>query len=182
MTGEADDLLVKAEKAANASGARALGFADPARVIERIRGGGADAVIALGHDLLDPAFLGDTAELAKLDTVILLDTNHSDLERVAHLVFPTRHAAEKSGTLTNHAGRVQRIEQAVEPRFEAYADGEVLNRLGVALDLAGFESGYDPRAVSREIASSVPAFAGIDLDSLGEEGADLADASDRAGS
>ena len=180
VTGEADDLLVKAEKAANASGARALGFADPARVIERIRGGGADAVIALGHDLLDPAFLGDTAELAKLDTVILLDTNHSDLERVAHLVFPTRHAAEKSGTLTNHAGRVQRTLQAVEPRFESYADGEVLNRLGVALGLAGFESGYDPRAVSRELASSVPAFAGMDLDSLGDEGAVLAGSSDQA--
>lgn len=182
VTGEADHLLVKAEKAANATGARALGFADPARVIERIRGGGADAVIALGHDILDPAYLGDTAELAKLDTVILLDTNHSDLERVAHVVFPTRHAAEKSGTLTNHAGRVQRIEQAVEPCFESYADGEVLNRLGVAVDLAGFESGYDPRAVSREIASSVPAFAGIDLDSLGGEGAVLAGSSDRAGS
>ncbi len=180
VTGETDELLVKAEKAANATGARALGFADPDRVLERVRGGGADAVIALGHDLLDAAFLGDTAELAKLDTVILLDSNHSELERVAHVVFPTRHAAEKSGTLTNHAGRVQRIEQAVEPRFESYAEGEVLNRLGVALGLAGFESGYDPRAVSREIASSVPAFADIDLDSLGGEGAEIKDSSDRA--
>jgi NADH-quinone oxidoreductase subunit G len=182
VTGETDPLLVKAEKAANAAGARALGFADPGRVLERVRGGGADAVIALGHDLLDEAFPVDTAALAKLDTVILLDTRHSDLERVAHVVFPTRHAAEKSGTLTNHAGQVQRIEQAVEPRFESYADGEVLSRLGVALGLAGFEGDYDPRAVSREIASSVPAFAGIDLDSLGEEGAVLVGWSDGAGS
>ena len=72
-----------------------------------------DDAAPVGHDLLDPAFLGGTEELAKLDTVILLDTSHSDLERVAHAVFPTRHAAEKSGTLTNHAGRVQRVEQAV---------------------------------------------------------------------
>jgi NADH-quinone oxidoreductase subunit G len=178
VTGEADDLLVKAEKAANATGARALGFDDPGRVLERVRGGGADAAIVLGHDLLDEAFLGDTTALARLDTVILLDTRHSDLERVAHVVFPTRHAAEKSGTLTNHAGRVQRIEQAVEPRFESYADGEVLCRLGVALGLPGFESDYDPRAVSREMASAVPAFAGIDLDSLGEEGADIKGSSD----
>jgi predicted molibdopterin-dependent oxidoreductase YjgC len=99
---------------------------------------------------------------------------------VAHLVFPTRHAAEKSGTLTNHAGRVQRIEQAVEPGFESYADGEILSRLGAALGLAGFEGGYDPRAVSREIAASVPAFAGIDMDSLSEEGAVLAGWSDQA--
>ena len=174
VTGKADALLVKAEKAANGSGARALGFAEPGRVIERIRGGGADAAIVLGHDLLDASFLGDTADLARLDTVILLDSRRSDLERVAHVVFPTRHAAEKSGTLTNHAGRVQRILQAVEPRFESYADGEVLHRLGIALGLAGFEGDYDVRAVSREMARSVPAFAGIDLGSLGGEGAVLA--------
>jgi NADH-quinone oxidoreductase subunit G len=182
VTGEADDLLVKAEKAANATGARALGFDDPGRVLERVRGGGADAAIVLGHDLLDEAFLGDTTALARLDTVILLDTRHSDLERVAHVVFPTRHAAEKSGTLTNHAGRVQRTLQAVEPRFESYAEGEVLRKLGAALGLDGFDGPYDPRAVSREMASAVPAFAGIDLDSLGEEGAVLAGSPDGTGS
>jgi NADH-quinone oxidoreductase subunit G len=180
VTGEADELLVKAEKAANAAGARALGFTDPGRVIERVRGGGADAAIVLGHDLLDEAFPVDAEALANLDTVILLDTHHSDLERVAYVVFPTRHAAEKSGTLTNHAGRVQRIAQAVEPGFESYAEGEVLTRLGAELGLEGFEGGYDPRAVSREIASSVPAFEGIDLDCLGEEGAVLEGSPDRS--
>jgi NADH-quinone oxidoreductase subunit G len=182
VTGEADDLLIKAEKAANAAGARALGFADPGRILERVRGGGVDAAIVLGHDLLDEAFLGDAAALANLDTVILLDTHHSDLERVAYVVFPTRHATEKSGTLTNHAGRVQRTLQAIEPGFESYAEGDVLRRLGAALGLAGFESAYDPRAVSREIASSVPAFAGIDLDSLGDEGAVVKGSPDGAGS
>ncbi len=182
VTGEADDILIKAEKAANATGARALGFAEPSRVLERVRGGGADAVIVLGHDLLDAAFLADPAALGKLDTVILLDSHHSDLERVAHVVFPTRHAAEKNGTLTNHAGRVQRIEQAVEPRFESYAEGEVLSRLGAALGLSGFEGPYDPRAVSREIAATLPAFAGIDLDSLSGEGAAIKGASEEAGS
>jgi NADH-quinone oxidoreductase subunit G len=180
VTGEADEILVKAEKAANATGARALGFADPGRVLERVRGGGADAAIVLGHDILDEAFLGDTEALANLDTVILLDIRHSELERVARVVFPTRHAAEKSGTLTNHAGRVQRIEQAVEPRFESYAEGEVLSRLGAALGLDGFEGGWDPRAVSREIATSVPGFAGIDMDSLTGEGAVLGGVSDEA--
>jgi NADH-quinone oxidoreductase subunit G len=180
VTGEADELLIKAEKAANATGARALGFAHPDRVIDRIRGGGADAAIVLGHDLLDEAFPVDLEALASLDTVILLDTHHSDLERVAYVVFPTRHAAEKTGTLTNHAGRVQRIDQAVEPGFESYADGEVLSRLGAALGLEGFEGVYDPRAVSREIARSVPAFEGIDLDSLSGEGAVLEGSSDEA--
>jgi NADH-quinone oxidoreductase subunit G len=182
VKGAADALLVKAEKAANASGARALGFAEPGPVLERVRGGGVDALIVLGHDLLDEAFLGDTAALARLDTVILIDTHHSELERVAHVVFPARHAAEKSGTFTNHAGRVQRIEQAVEPGFESYAEGEVLSRLGVALGLAGFESDYDPRAVSRELARAKPAFAGIELESLSDLGAPLAGSSAGPGS
>ena len=62
----------------------------------------------------------------------------ASLERVAHVVFPARHPAERAGTLTNHAGLVQRVEPAVEPPFEAYCEGEVLAALGAALGLPGF--------------------------------------------
>jgi NADH-quinone oxidoreductase subunit G len=156
-TGDADDLLVKAEKAANASGARALGFADAAGVVDRIRAGGVDALVALGHDVLDPAYLGDPQALAHLDTVIVLDTHRSELERAAHVVLPVRVAAEKDGHLTNHAGLVQRVVPAVEPAFEAYADGEVLSRLGAALGVPGFEEKWDPRAAQRDLAARHPA-------------------------
>jgi NADH-quinone oxidoreductase subunit G len=158
-TGESDGLLVKAEKAANGAGARALGFGDPRPVLERIRNGGADAAIVLGHDVLDPALLGDPGALGALDTVIVLDTHRSALERVAHVVLPARHAAEKHGTLTNHAGRVQRVEPAVEPAFEALAEGEALWRLGAALGLPGFEGAYDARAITRALPQEAPALA-----------------------
>jgi NADH-quinone oxidoreductase subunit G len=172
--GRADDFLIKAEKAANAAGARALGFQDIAGVAERIRGGGVRALVALGHDAL--ADLGGEAALAALDCVILLDTHHSPLERVATVVFPTRVAAEKTGTLTNHAGRVQRILPAVEPAFAAQSEGEVLWRIGQALGLSGFPAGerYDVAAVSKALSQALPAFAGIDLDSVGGEGLPLA--------
>jgi NADH-quinone oxidoreductase subunit G len=171
--GRADQLLIKAEKAANAAGARALGFSDAASVAERIRGGGVRALVALGHDAL--AELGGEGALASLDCVILLDTHHSPLERVASVVFPVRMAAEKAGTLTNHAGRVQRILPAVEPAFPALAEGEVLWRIGQGLGLAGFPAGerYDARAVSKQLGQALPAFAGIDLDSVGLEGLPL---------
>jgi hypothetical protein len=68
---------------------------------------------------------------------------------------------------------VQRVRPAVEPRFEACADGEVLWRLGAALGLAGFEGAWDVHAVSRRLAAEHPAFAGIDLDSLGWDGRPL---------
>jgi len=66
--GASDDLLVKEEKAANAAGARALGFADAGAVVDRIRGGDIDAVIAMGHDILDAQLLGGTEVLENLDT------------------------------------------------------------------------------------------------------------------
>jgi NADH-quinone oxidoreductase subunit G len=173
VRGEADSLLVKAEKAANAEGARALGFADASAVVDRIRGGGVDAVVALGHDLLHEQYLGDEALLAQLDTVIVLDTHASAFERVAHVLIPTRVACEKLGTLTNHAGRVQRVVPAVEPAWQAWSEGEVLARLGAALGLAGFDGRYDPRDVSAALARSVPAFAEASLGAVGSAGRPL---------
>jgi NADH-quinone oxidoreductase subunit G len=174
-TGRADALLIKGEKAANAVGARALGFGPPGPVLDRIRGGGARVLIALGHDVLDPAH-GASEELFRgLDTLILIDTHHSALERVAHVVLPARVAAEKLGTLTNHAGRVQRVEPAVEPAHIAYAEGETLTRLGQKLGLPGFAAGWswNPREVSKFIGETVPAFRGVDLDSVGADGLPL---------
>ena len=178
-TGRADELLIKSEKAANAAGARALGFKDAQSVVDRVRAGAVRALIVLGHDAL--AALGGEAALAGLDCVILLGTHHSALERAAHVVFPARVAAEKRGTLTNHAGRVQRVTPAVEPAFDALCEGEVLTRLGQALGLAGFAPGwsYDAREVSKLIGQVVPAFAGCDYDSVGDEGRPLGGAGAR---
>ncbi|HXK24476.1 MAG TPA: 2Fe-2S iron-sulfur cluster-binding protein [Myxococcota bacterium] len=174
VVGEGDSLLLKPEKAANGAGARALGFGDAASVVERIRGGGVAGLIVLGHDLLDPRYLGGVEALERLDTLIALDSHVSELQRVAHVLLPCRVAAEKWGTLTNHAGRVQRVQPAVEPHAEAAAEGEWLMRLGAALGLPGFGARYDVREVSRALAAKVPAFAGNDLDSVGDAGRPLA--------
>ncbi|HEU4430874.1 MAG TPA: molybdopterin-dependent oxidoreductase [Myxococcota bacterium] len=178
-TGRADGFLIKAEKAANGAGARALGFKDAQAVADRLKAGAVRALIVLGDDAL--AVLGGEAALAKLECVILLATHHTPLERAADVVFPARVAAEKLGTLTNHAGRVQRVVPAVEPAFEAYAEGEILARLGEALGLQGFAPGrrYDAREVSKLLGEAVPAFAGCDVDAVGDEGRPLGGAGAR---
>jgi len=181
VRGASDDLLVKQEKAANGAGARALGFGDAAAVVERIRAGGVDALLMMGHDLLHEQFLGGTEALERLDTVIVLDSHVSAIERVAHVMLPTRVAAEKRGTLTNHAGRVQRVWPAVEPSWEAYSDGEVIARLGRALGLEGFDGRFDVRRISAALATSVSAFAEIDLDSVGDGGRVLSGAGATSG-
>jgi NADH-quinone oxidoreductase subunit G len=149
--GRSDDFLIQAEKAANAAGARALGFGDPAPVVAGVRAGEIRGLLVLGHDLALPAFFGGAEPLANLDALVLLDTHHSPLERAAHVVFPTRHPAEREGTLTNHAGLVQRVVPAVEPPFEAYCEGEILAELGAALGVPGFDGRFDVRAAARSM-------------------------------
>jgi predicted molibdopterin-dependent oxidoreductase YjgC len=97
------------------------------------------------------------------------------------VVFPVRHPAEREGTLTSHAGRVQRVVPAVEPAFEAYCEGEVLAALGAALGLPGFDGRFDVRAAARELGREVPAFAGLDVDSVGPQGAPLGSGAPSAG-
>jgi formate dehydrogenase major subunit len=168
-------LLVKEEKAPNAAGAREIGFGDARTVVDRINSGAVDAVIALGHDVLQEGLLGSEEPLAGLDTVIVLDTHASEIQRVAHVIVPVRHAAEKLGTFVNAARRVQRVVPAVESAWETYADGEVLAKLGAALGLDGFDGSYDAHQVARDLAAANPGFAGIDLDSVGDAGCPLAD-------
>ena len=83
---DSDDILIREEKAANAAGARALGFEDAADLVAAIRAGEISGVVMLGHDLLDERYLEGTAELAGLEALIVLDLQQSDVYRVAHVV------------------------------------------------------------------------------------------------
>jgi hypothetical protein len=65
------------------------------------------------------------------------------------------------------------VTPAVEPAHQALAEGDLMLRLGRALGLAGFEGGWDAGSVSRSIGAVVPAFAGVDIDSVGAEGLPL---------
>jgi NADH-quinone oxidoreductase subunit G len=160
-TGEPDGLLLHAERAPNAAGARALGFS------ELSSGPGRAAVaLVLGHEVA-PGVLADVAN------VIVIDTHASELSAAASVALPARWHLEASGTFTNHAGRVQRFLPVVEPRFEAYARGEILWRIAAAAGIEGFGDEYDVRAVSRRLAERVPAFAGCSFDEVGDQGREL---------
>jgi NADH-quinone oxidoreductase subunit G len=170
VSGDSDDLLIQPEKAANAAGARLLGFGDASSVLDAIRQGQVGALLISGHDALSAQHLGGVEALEGIDSVIALDVHQSELQRVAHVMFPLRHAAEKYATFTNCDNRVQRTWPGVEPAWEAYAEGEVLSRLGSALGLPGFDGSFDARAVSKAMGAAVPALAGMDWDAVGEAG------------
>jgi NADH-quinone oxidoreductase subunit G len=176
VRGDADALLVKAEKAANAEGARLLGWDDARPVLAALRAGQVSTLVCMGHDVLHPQHLGGVEALAGLETLIVLDTHASPLLRAGHVVVPVRHAAEKHGTFVNAAGRVQRVRPAVEPPFEAWSEGEVAARLGAALGLPGFDGKWDVEAAARAAAGYAPRLAGRDAQGVGDSGLPLAGA------
>jgi NADH-quinone oxidoreductase subunit G len=180
--GASDDFLIKPEKAANAHGARALGIGpgaggkDARAILDACASGelrvllvvgSRDAALALGESGIKDA-------VAKLDAVIVVDSSRSPLSDVATVVLPGMVWAEKDGSLTNHAGRVQRIRKAVEAPAGLLPEGALFARLAQLVKrAAGAVAEFDPAATLREIAQAVPAFAAISFDSLGSYGVEL---------
>ena len=172
VVGKSDDLLIKAEKAGNARGARDMGLVAgggvPA-ILEAAAKGEIRVLYVCGPDLwqtTDRQQLEQT--LANVDCLIVQDTVRSPLAERAHVVLPSLTFAEKSGTFTNVAGRVQQLHQAINPPEGQLGDGEIFSRL-----LAQITEGpptFDPAAVLGEIAQAVPAYAGLTLEKIGSQG------------
>jgi predicted molibdopterin-dependent oxidoreductase YjgC len=168
--GESDDLLRHAEAVPNAAGARALGFGDARDIVERLRGGGLHGLVVFGSDFADTELAGELELLSDLDTVILIDTHQSALQRLAHVVLPVRHLVEREGTLTNCDGRVQRVRRVLEPRPGLLEEGALIARLGAALGIDGFDGCFDAAEISRALAEARPRFAGAAMDAIPAEG------------
>jgi NADH-quinone oxidoreductase subunit G len=176
--GRHDDFLIKAEKAANARGVRELGLVKGdddglGELLSACESGEITALYICGDDLLDavaPERL--TAILAKIELLIVQDLKLRPQFARATIALPTTTFAEKDGTFTNHAGRVQRIRRALESPPGWIGDGEifttVLNLLSSRRDR--FELGEVWAAMTRD----GNAFAGLKLDEIGPRGAALA--------
>ncbi|MCK6554796.1 molybdopterin-dependent oxidoreductase [Candidatus Binatia bacterium] len=180
-TGAADGFLIRADKAANARGARDMGLRPAAgghglpALLDDTTAGTVGVLYVCGPDLTETA---DPERLARaLDRVeylIVQDVAGGPLAERAQVVLPSLTFAEKNGTFTNHAGRVQRLHRAFAPADDQPADGEIFTRL---LNLVtGANRVFDPAQTLEEIATSVPAYAGISLDKIGALGWPLADA------
>jgi NADH-quinone oxidoreductase subunit G len=176
--GPADDFLIKPEKAANATGARTLGVKpgdggkDAQAILEGAKSGELRVLVIVGSAdaarVLGEAGIKDA--VAKLDALIVVDATRSPLTDAATVVLPGLVWAEKDGTFTNHAGRVQRIRQAMEPQADLLPEGALFVRLGALVARGAAPGAYDASATLREIAQAVPAFAGVGFDTLGSAG------------
>jgi NADH-quinone oxidoreductase subunit G len=157
------NLALRAERAPNVAGAKALGFTeDFAKAVKAVSG----AAVVLLLDT-DPEGL-PAGSLAGAANVIYLGTVLRDSARGAHIVLPIAHVAEEDGTFVNRDRRVQRFFQAKSAPGMArptwWVAGELLAELGKG------ESLTDAAEAFARVAAQVGDFASLSYATLGANG------------
>ncbi|HRT55856.1 MAG TPA: molybdopterin-dependent oxidoreductase [Candidatus Paceibacterota bacterium] len=170
--GEADRLLVHADRNPNSQGARLTGIAgEPlganlARIAEGIRGGTIRTLIVFGEDVTRHGMGADL--LSKLEHLVVSDILPNATTALAHYLLPGCAHAEKRGTFTNAKGRVQKFMKAVEARGDARAEWDFL--LELLSGLTGEKRCAGIEALFNLMAAEVPAFRGLEWKALGDAG------------
>jgi NADH-quinone oxidoreductase subunit G len=173
--GKFDDFLIKAEKAANARGARELGLVAGSDdglgdLLSACEAGEIKGLYVCGDDLMEVAEANRL--IAVLQRMELLIAHNLKLQPVlakAAVVFPTTTFAEKDGTFTNHAGRVQRIRKAVQPPAGWLTDGEVFT--GILNHLESRQERFELPQIWESMAQNGTAFAQLKFDEIDPNGA-----------
>jgi len=170
--GEADKLLVNADKNPNSNGARLTGIAanpmgsNLPRIAEGIRNGGIKTLIVFGEDVTEHGIDADL--LGRLEGLIVSDILPNTTAGLAHYLLPGCAHAEKRGTFTNVKGRVQRFMKAVEPLGDARPEWQFLHEL--VFSVTGQNGFVTIEGLFNRMAKEVPAFNGLTWAGLGDTG------------
>lgn len=183
-TGEADDMLISADKNPNTEGARLiLGLETPGsrltEIREGVRSGTIRALLVIGEDLTAPEAGFEQTDLDKLDYLTVIATQPNATTAKADIILPGVSSFEKYGTMINVTGRIQRLNQAICPPGNAREDYRILLDL-----LAHFrKDGADiascvPTAIqffNTSVAPETPALSSLTWDGIGEGGVPVID-------
>ena len=112
-----DDILRKADKNPNTAGAEMLGLTtsnteikDQKAVLDAAAAGKLSALVVVAHDPAgQPDIYGDNwkSALAQIPFKVYVGSNANETSKAADIVLPLATFAEREGTVTNFAGRVQ---------------------------------------------------------------------------
>lgn len=169
--GEADRLLVHADKNPNSLGTQWLGLAAQpvgsrlASINKAIQQGEVRALLVWGEDVTP--FISEE-HLKHLETLIVTGILPNKTTALAHILLPGCAPVEKRGTFTNFQGRVQRLTQAIAAPGEARPESGVLLELLEAL--AGATLPVSIEGLFDLMASETPAYRGLSWGSLGMNG------------
>jgi NADH-quinone oxidoreductase subunit G len=157
VEGDEDDLLIRADKTPNSLGALEAGVRpregglDYQGIIAAVKEGRIKALVVMDDNIAaDPAV---AQILAKLDFLVVTSALENETTKIADVVLPQATFAEKHGTFTNVAGRVQRIRPSVatlevDRVLEGFATSR-LDRFGTQFDRWARGSKRDARPAWR---------------------------------
>lgn len=172
-----DDLLVPSDANANTNGAKlVLGLKKkPGKKLEKIRAGIANgeikALLAFDENLVKAEF--DASLLKKLDFLLVSHLLANPAAELADVVLPSSGFAEKRGSMVNVTGRLQRLNQAIQPPGQVMDGWEVLRDLTQAI--TGANGLYMIEDVFKLMAAEVSAFEGLTLSRIGDDGVSVVD-------
>jgi NADH-quinone oxidoreductase subunit G len=171
-TGEADDILLNADRNPNTNGAKLLQVAaePPGErlrgIVDKVNAGEVRALLCLGEDAIECGV--SSPALANLGCLITLGILPSVMTAAAAIMLPGAGFAEKRGSMVNVKGRLQRLNRATNPPGEARDDWEILRDLIQAV--SGTNGIYMVEDVFKAMATEVPAFSGLSLSKIGDLG------------
>jgi NADH-quinone oxidoreductase subunit G len=172
--GESDGLLISADRNPNSTGAKLVWQSpEPAAPLfairEGVRSGSIRALLVLGEDLADAGFTDE--DIAKPAFIASIQLLAGPTAEASHVILPGAAFAEKRGSMVNVAGRLQRLNRAVEPLGAAKDDWEILRDLILAIQGAG--PGDGPSCIEevfKALAANVTEFASLSLSKIGDLG------------
>lgn len=173
-----DGLLRRTDKTANGRGARDIdllpgpGGLDTRGMIAAALEGRLKALMVLDEDLVrEFPDLPVREALGKLELLVVTSLFANETTALAHAVIPALGFAEKTGSFTNHQGRIQKIHRALAPPGACRPLAEVLRDLarGLGWDLGDIE----PEQVWAAIGEQPGPYRGIGVaewSAIGPEG------------
>ena len=174
-TGEADKLLVNADKNPNSNGARLTGFcgkelgSNLSKIATGIRSGKIKHLIVFGEDATKHGI--DEKLLAKVEFLTVSDILPNETTKKANALLPGCAHAEKRGSFVNVKGRLQRFLKAVEAPGEAQPEAEFLADL--VSQVTGESYPNNPEGLFNKMAAETKAFADVKWADIGDLGVDV---------
>jgi NADH-quinone oxidoreductase subunit G len=166
-----DGFLISDDGNPNTTGAKLLGMATgklPA-IVAGVASGQITGLIVLGEDAIDCGISDE--QLKNLETLVVSGILANATTRRATVVLPTSAWAEKRGSMINIKGRLQRLNQAIQPPAEARDDWELLRDL---IQATGGSNGiYTIEEVFKLMASEISALKGLTISRIGDLGTQL---------
>jgi len=166
-----DGFLVSDDGNPNTSGAKLLGLATGKlpQIIAGVASGAITNLVVLGEDAVACGI--PATHLQKLDTLVCMGILSNSTTPYATVVLPSSAWVEKRGTMITLKGRLQRLNQAIQPPGDARDDWEILRDL--IAGIAGTNGLYAIEDVFKGIASEFVPLHGLTISRIGDLGTEL---------